>query len=232
LVDEKLFKLFTGEAALHLKESQQTEFFSGIFNGLKFKFALHRIFSFYPLIKSLGIESCLKFVAYGIYLSDRFERLTLECGFCDFVVDFPESFSNDVVENIKKTHSSKCNLHQRIKNDVSFNPAICINYKFEAHRLFSYLEISWKSPVSIFDLAKNGFYYASPDDNVRCAFCNLEVRGWEKCDVVDKEHRRWNPLCPFLTMPQNVGNVEIGKENWTAGQDCVSSLQRLDELCK
>ncbi|CAB3386805.1 Hypothetical predicted protein [Cloeon dipterum] len=87
-----------------------------------------------------------------------------------------------------------------------------LNYNYETHRLYSLLKMNDWQHVGPFSLAKSGFYYTGEADNVRCAFCNLEVRGWEEEDTADGEHRRWNPNCPFLCNDQRVPNIAIGDE--------------------
>lgn len=41
---------------------------------------------------------------------------------------------------------------------------------------------------------------------VRCAFCSSVISHWEQGDVVEQEHRRSCPRCPFV-LGQNVGNI-------------------------
>jgi len=97
-------------------------------------------------------------------------------------------------------------------------PETLKNYKFEAIRLYSFLTLEGLSfKVSVFELARCGFYYAGSEDYSRCVFCQLEVRGWEEDDTVEGEHRRWNPTCPFLVNPKDVGNVPIGQEDTALG---------------
>jgi baculoviral IAP repeat-containing protein 7/8 len=63
------------------------------------------------------------------------------------------------------------------------------------------------------ELSRNGFYYVGPnDDNVKCAFCRLEISRWAPDDNIASEHGRHNPACPFITHPNNVGNKAIGRE--------------------
>lgn len=47
-------------------------------------------------------------------------------------------------------------------------------------------------------LAKIGFYYIGPYDQVRCHFCRIRVRSWEIGDNEVNEHLRWSPRCPLL----------------------------------
>ncbi|CAB3360237.1 Hypothetical predicted protein [Cloeon dipterum] len=92
------------------------------------------------------------------------------------------------------------------------------NFRYEAARLFSLLQKKNWSYVTPLDLAKNGFYYSGDDDNCRCAFCNLEVRGWEAGDTAHGEHTRWNPNCLFLKNIHNIDNVIIGQEEAAASK--------------
>lgn len=47
-------------------------------------------------------------------------------------------------------------------------------------------------------LAKTGFYFIGPLDQVRCYFCKVEVSRWENGDNEIAEHSRWSPNCPLL----------------------------------
>lgn len=47
-------------------------------------------------------------------------------------------------------------------------------------------------------LAKIGFYYIGPSDQVQCFFCKVKVSHWEPEDNEVSEHRRWSPNCPLL----------------------------------
>ncbi|XP_059156887.1 baculoviral IAP repeat-containing protein 3-like [Physella acuta] len=53
-------------------------------------------------------------------------------------------------------------------------------------------------PVDPVSLAKNGFIFIGPGDLVKCVFCLNTLRDWETGDVVEEEHRRHYPDCPFL----------------------------------
>lgn len=44
-------------------------------------------------------------------------------------------------------------------------------------------------------LAKNGFYYSGKHDEVRCAFCRVELMHWSEGDDPEEDHRRWAPHC-------------------------------------
>lgn len=89
-----------------------------------------------------------------------------------------------------------------------------LNLKSEADRYKTFE--SW--PVSFIDkhkLAAAGFYYINRDDIVRCAFCEVEVGNWEEGDDPMRDHRRWQPSCPFLLrMP--VGNIPLSNNSTEA----------------
>lgn len=47
-------------------------------------------------------------------------------------------------------------------------------------------------------LARNGFYYLGRGDEVRCAYCKVEIMRWMEGDDPAKDHQRWAPQCPFV----------------------------------
>lgn len=67
-------------------------------------------------------------------------------------------------------------------------------------------------------LANNGFYYLGRGDEVRCAFCKVEIMRWEEGDDPAADHKRWAPQCPFLRQPRptsvspNLGTVLNGHD--------------------
>ena len=82
-----------------------------------------------------------------------------------------------------------------------------LNMKKEADRRKTYE--SWS--IRFMDphrLSAAGFYYTNESDNVRCAFCSVEVGRWEEGDDPFRDHQRWSPSCPFVRgLP--VGNIPI-----------------------
>ncbi|VVD05437.1 putative inhibitor of apoptosis isoform X2 [Leptidea sinapis] len=69
-----------------------------------------------------------------------------------------------------------------------------------------------KWPVSFLSpelLARNGFYYLGRGDEVRCAFCKVEIMRWVEGDDPAKDHQRWAPQCPFLRGQAGTGNVPM-----------------------
>lgn len=57
-------------------------------------------------------------------------------------------------------------------------------------------------------LAKTGFYYIGPHDQVKCYFCKVEVSSWEMGDNEVAEHGRWSPNCPLLKR-RDTSNVPL-----------------------
>lgn len=54
------------------------------------------------------------------------------------------------------------------------------------------------APVSPHQLASAGFYYIGNGDEVRCAFCKVEIMRWQHGDDPLSDHRRWAPQCKFV----------------------------------
>ncbi|XP_041979976.1 baculoviral IAP repeat-containing protein 2 isoform X1 [Aricia agestis] len=72
-----------------------------------------------------------------------------------------------------------------------------VDMRREEERLktFDKWPVSFLSPEQ---LAKNGFYYLGRGDEVRCAFCKVEIMQWVEGDDPATDHERWAPQCPFL----------------------------------
>ncbi|XP_055325624.1 death-associated inhibitor of apoptosis 1 [Sitodiplosis mosellana] len=83
---------------------------------------------------------------------------------------------------------------------------------------FKTFDASWPHTfISPRVLAKTGFYYIGPHDQVRCYFCKVEVSSWENGDNEVNEHSRWSPNCPLLKR-RDTSNVPL---------DPVSELDQL-----
>lgn len=48
-------------------------------------------------------------------------------------------------------------------------------------------------------LARSGFYYLGRGDEVRCAYCKVELMRWAEGVDVSEQHRRWAPQCPLFS---------------------------------
>lgn len=55
--------------------------------------------------------------------------------------------------------------------------------------------VSFLSPET---MAKNGFYYLGRSDEVRCAFCKVEIMRWKEGEDPAVDHKKWAPQCPFV----------------------------------
>ena len=60
------------------------------------------------------------------------------------------------------------------------------------------------------ELARNGFYYLGRGDEVRCAFCKVEIMRWVEGDDPAKDHQRWAPQCPFVKKLPGSASAEMG----------------------
>ncbi|XP_076255378.1 baculoviral IAP repeat-containing protein 7-B-like isoform X1 [Rhynchophorus ferrugineus] len=70
-------------------------------------------------------------------------------------------------------------------------------YQSYTERLKSY--DTWRSlQVPKEDLARAGFFYKQHSDVVQCPYCLIEGYNWVKGDDPMKDHRTWNPNCPFV----------------------------------
>lgn len=84
-----------------------------------------------------------------------------------------------------------------------------------------------KWPVSFLSaeqLARNGFYYLGRGDEVRCAFCKVEIMRWVEGDDPARDHQRWAPQCPFvrqLTNPDSAGRDECGSRVPVTAATCM-----------
>lgn len=69
--------------------------------------------------------------------------------------------------------------------------------KLESNRLNSFADwpCAYVTPSS---LAKAGFYYTKRSDEVRCAFCSIEIHSWKQGDDAMTDHKKWSPHCPFV----------------------------------
>lgn len=57
-------------------------------------------------------------------------------------------------------------------------------------------------------LARTGFYFVGPHDNVKCFFCKVEIGRFEENDEEVTEHQRWSNNCPLLRR-RSTQNVPI-----------------------
>lgn len=83
----------------------------------------------------------------------------------------------------------------------------------EENRLKTFDGIDWPHDfISTETLAKTGFYYFGPPDQVRCYFCDVVVKNWSRGDSEVGEHLFWSPRCRLLRQC-TTNNVPIQPED-------------------
>ncbi|CAH2982574.1 unnamed protein product [Chilo suppressalis] len=110
-----------------------------------------------------------------------------------------------------------------ISDDKTDNrdPFFCsvVDFRHEEERLktFEKWPLTFLSPEL---LARNGFYYLGRGDEVRCAFCKVEIMRWEEGDDPAADHQRWAPQCPFLRNHTSAGNVPADTPPTNGRDEC------------
>ncbi|CAC5389728.1 BIRC7_8 [Mytilus coruscus] len=84
--------------------------------------------------------------------------------------------------------------------------------RYERYRLETFRTWPQSANADKNQLAANGFYYIGDgnDDRVQCDFCKIILKKWEPGDVVQEEHRKHGPLCPYVKDPAYAGNFPLG----------------------
>ena len=85
-------------------------------------------------------------------------------------------------------------------------------YKHYERRLASFNHVNWPTdvPVSIDELARNGFYYTGVNDCVSCIWCRGYLRNWTPGDTALNEHRRHFPDCDFVKQRIECAHAQTG----------------------
>uniref|UniRef100_A0A8V1A3R9 RING-type E3 ubiquitin transferase n=1 Tax=Gallus gallus TaxID=9031 RepID=A0A8V1A3R9_CHICK len=99
----------------------------------------------------------------------------------------------------------------------------------EARRLRTFSQWPRSSPVSAWDLAKAGFFFVGPGDQVQCFSCGGILKDWEPGDCPIVEHLKFFPFCKFIYHGA-VWNQQVplqGVFDSVDGQ-ILSLLQRID----
>ena len=96
------------------------------------------------------------------------------------------------------------------REDVAPQPHPYEGYKVEHKRLETFNDWPNNGPVNKIDLARNGFIYLHIGDRVQCVFCRGILSSWEQGDVIEDEHRKHCPECPFA-FGYACGNVPISE---------------------
>ncbi|AUV65385.1 IAP-3 [Alphabaculovirus myunipunctae] len=93
-------------------------------------------------------------------------------------------------------------------------------------RLITFANWPSNNPVRPEELARNGFYYLGVNDEVRCAYCKVEIYKFQKGDNVENDHRKWAPQCPFVRK-LIIENTNVGASSSEVGIDVAGSLPRI-----
>ena len=96
------------------------------------------------------------------------------------------------------------------REDIAPQPQPYEGYKQEHKRLETYNDWPNNAPVNKTDLARNGFIYLHINDRVQCVFCRGILSSWEPGDVIEDEHRKHCPECPFA-FGYPCGNVPLNQ---------------------
>ncbi|CAB3365722.1 Hypothetical predicted protein [Cloeon dipterum] len=167
-----------------------------------------------------GLEKIVSVVNSGFF---EIEGGNFACAFCtheekaNVLLDQDIRLSNNIHKEIspncpQQAQSSLSSNHASVEKELDL--ATCFDYKRESHRRISFLQyaLPWVCPVDFDELAAAGFYYMGPKDNVICFFCRVQIKGWERDDKADTEHKRWSPSCPMVTKEPNMLNVPLTEE--------------------
>ncbi|KAF4526725.1 hypothetical protein B566_EDAN015757 [Ephemera danica] len=169
-----------------------------------FLYEIYRVTSFpdyVPFHKSLALAK------QGFHFCSDGDKIC--CTFCSLQCSLPS--------NVHQQHNPEICAFLRGENVGNIPIPELSGVNAEANRLCSFLAYGWPKlssdshPVGALELARNGFYYFGSEDAARCAFCRLEIRGWESGDTAEAEHKKWNPSCIFLRSRSLVHNIEISE---------------------
>lgn len=97
-------------------------------------------------------------------------------------------------------------------------------YKIEVKRLETFHDWPSNAFVRKENLARNGFVYMHVNDRTQCIFCRAVLSGWEAGDVVEEEHKRHCPECPFA-FGYECGNIPLNSVITLERQNAPSNPQ-------
>ncbi|XP_059481446.1 death-associated inhibitor of apoptosis 1-like isoform X2 [Neocloeon triangulifer] len=185
--------------------------------------ATNRFLSFGKYLFKTKYQIIEKLVNLGLFLNT--ETSDVICFHCGEKIGSLNELADKSNEALEKRHHDISPSCTYFEPSDQLNLGENLNYKYESHRLISFIKnnVEWIAPVPIHELAKSGFYFIGPEDNVQCEFCKLQVRGWEPGDTADGEHRRWNEECPIFKA-SHCANVPIGCEIEDTDVKAVSVL--------
>ncbi|AAZ38285.1 IAP-3 [Agrotis segetum nucleopolyhedrovirus A] len=79
-------------------------------------------------------------------------------------------------------------------------------------RLMSFESWPASNHVSPQKLAAAGFYYLNRGDEVRCAFCKVEIMRWRPGDDPLADHKRWAPHCKYVCQIDGEEKLRVGED--------------------
>ena len=92
--------------------------------------------------------------------------------------------------------------------DIAPQPHPYEGYRYEHKRLETFNDWPSNAAVNRNDLARNGFIYLHIKDRVQCVFCRGILSSWEQGDVIEDEHRKHCPECPYA-FGYECGNIPL-----------------------
>lgn len=107
--------------------------------------------------------------------------------------------------------------------DIAPQPHPYEGYKHERKRLETFRQWPPNAPVKSTDLARNGFISLQIMDRVQCVFCRAILSKWEQGDVIEEEHKKHCPECPFAS-GYECGNIPINHTRTEQTRDSAVQL--------
>ncbi|XP_028156769.1 death-associated inhibitor of apoptosis 1-like isoform X1 [Ostrinia furnacalis] len=92
-----------------------------------------------------------------------------------------------------------------------------LRHEDERLKTFDKWPLTFLSPDQ---LARNGFYYLGRGDEVRCAFCKVEIMRWEVGDDPAIDHKRWSPSCPLVRKQSASSNGTVDSAPTSGRDEC------------
>ena len=192
---------------------------------LRLNVALHRYFT-YPgdyEIRAVGLKRTTLANSGFFMVSDM---KSLQCFYCTLEIKSLRGWTNLDPFQMNAKHFSEslalngveCPLMsaEKVADNIPMTEDLnIVRSNFESYRLLSLLKnfdpSTWVN-VSVYDLARDGFYYSGESDKCVCYYCKLEVRGWEPGDSPNGEHNRWNSNCGRNNYRVTLLNVVVGSD--------------------
>lgn len=115
-------------------------------------------------------------------------------------IDKNKTVNDNFVDNNVNTLTSNDNGYLELSPDMT--------NETERLKTFKNWPVSFLSAI---DMAKCGFYYLNKNDEVRCAYCKIEIMNWKNGDDPESDHRRYAPQCPFIFVCNTKTAIQYAK---------------------